>query len=211
VARTLTHGGGQTRARPLTRKGEQTRSRIVAGAAAEIRERGVDEVRLEDVMARTGASKSQLFHYFPAGKEELLLAVVAFEADQVIDDQQPMLGELDSWESWESWRLRLIERYRGQGSNCPLNVLLGSGTRTPAAQAVVNGLMERWQAAIADGIRRMQAKGEMRAGADPDRSAAAVLAGIQGGVLILIGTGRLTHLEASLEMTIGALRWPGGR
>jgi AcrR family transcriptional regulator len=59
----------------LTSKGAQTRARIVAGAAAEIRERGVDDVRLEDVMARTRTSKSQLFHYFPGGKEDLLLGV----------------------------------------------------------------------------------------------------------------------------------------
>ncbi|BBH67631.1 TetR family transcriptional regulator [Actinoplanes sp. OR16] len=193
----------------LTRKGQLTRSRIVAGAASEIRERGVDEVRLEDVMARTGTSKSQLFHYFPEGKEELLLAVARFEADNVIDDQQPMLGELDTWESWESWRLRLIERYRSQGTNCPLNLLLGSGRRTPAAQAVVNGLMDRWQAAIADGVRRMQAKGEIAAAVDPDRAAKALLAAIQGGVLLLIGTGQTDHLEAALEISIGALRRAG--
>ncbi|MBB2940837.1 AcrR family transcriptional regulator [Actinoplanes lutulentus] len=193
-------------ARALTAKGEQTRSRIVAGAAAEIRERGVDEVRLEDVMTRTATSKSQLFHYFPDGKEELLIAVARFEADNVIDDQQPMLGELDSWESWERWRVRLIERYRLQGTHCPLSVLLGSGRRTPASQAVVDGLMERWQAAIAAGIRRMQAKGEIAAAMEADRAAAGLLAGIQGGVLLLLGTGRTDHLEAVLDMTIGALR-----
>ncbi len=36
-------------------------------------------------MARTGTSKGQLFHYFPAGKDELLVAVAQFEADQVLE------------------------------------------------------------------------------------------------------------------------------
>ncbi|MEV6302461.1 TetR/AcrR family transcriptional regulator [Actinoplanes sp. NPDC051861] len=191
----------------VTRKGRLTRSRIVDGAAAEIRERGVDEVRLEDVMARTRTSKSQIFHYFPDGKEALLIAVAEYEADRVIDDQQPMLGDLTSWPALQAWRDRVIERYREQGPQCPLTVLLGSvGRRTPAAQQIVIRLMERWQSAIRDGILAMQQKHEISEDVDADRAAAAMLAGIQGGVLLLITTGSTDHLEAALDVTIGALR-----
>lgn len=191
----------------LTRKGEATRGRIVAGAAAEVRERGVDEVRLEDVMARTGTSKSQLFHYFPGGKEELLLAVAQHEADQVLADQQPMLGNLTSWPAWQAWRDRLVSRYLAQGQTCPLNGLLGqAGRRAPAARAVLTGLMQRWEAAIADGIRHMQSTGDIAAEVDAGRAAAALLAGIQGGVLLLLSTGRIDHLEAALDLTIDSLR-----
>ena len=83
-----------------TARGMATRQRIVEGAAAEIRERGVAMTTLDDVRARTGTSKSQLFHYFPGGKEELLLAVARYEADRVLTDQQPQLGELTSWPAW---------------------------------------------------------------------------------------------------------------
>lgn len=191
----------------LTRKGEATRGRIVAGAAAEVRERGVDEVRLEDVMSRTGTSKSQLFHYFPGGKEELLLAVAQHEADQVLADQQPMLGNLTSWPAWQAWRDRLVSRYLAQGQTCPLNGLLGqAGRRAPAARAVLTGLMQRWEAAIADGIRHMQSTGDIAAEVDAGRAAAALLAGIQGGVLLLLSTGRIDHLEAALDLTIDSLR-----
>ncbi|MET7419902.1 TetR/AcrR family transcriptional regulator [Dactylosporangium sp. NPDC005555] len=191
----------------LTSKGAQTRARIVAGAAAEIRERGVDEVRLEDVLARTRTSKSQLFHYFPSGKEALLLAVAQHEADRVLADQQPMLGDLTSWPAWEQWRDRLVARYREQGTQCPLNILLGHvGRRTPAAQAIVTGLMHHWQTAIADGIRHLQTTGDVPAVVDAGRTAAAVLAGIQGGVLLLLATGRTDHLEAALDLSLTALR-----
>ncbi|MEU7750455.1 TetR/AcrR family transcriptional regulator [Micromonospora sp. NPDC049101] len=193
--------------RALTRKGEATRARIVAGAAAEIRERGVDEVRLEDVMAHTSTSKGQLFHYFPDGKEELLLAVAQHEADQVLLDQEPMLSNLTSWPAWSAWRDRLIERYLAQGVKCPLNGLLGqTGRRAPAAQAIVTGLMWRWQAAITEGIRHMQSTGDIAARVDADRAAAALLAGIQGGVLLLLSTGKIDHLEAVLDLTIDSLR-----
>lgn len=60
----------------LTRKGAATRQRIIEGAAAEIRDRGVALTTLDDIRARTKTSKSQLFHYFPDGKEQLLLSLI---------------------------------------------------------------------------------------------------------------------------------------
>jgi AcrR family transcriptional regulator len=191
----------------LTAKGLETRQRIVAGAANEARARGVDAIRLEDVMARTKISKSQLFHYFPHGKEELLLAIAQHAADQVLADQQPMLGMLTTWPAWFAWRDALIARYRNQGMFCPLNGLLGqTGKRAPAAQAVVTDLMQRWQTSIADGIRHMQSTGDIPAEVDAERSSAALLAGIQGGVLLMLATSNLYHLEAAVDLGIAGLR-----
>jgi AcrR family transcriptional regulator len=191
----------------LTPKGLQTRQRVIVGAALEIREHGVDAVRLEDVMARTQISKSQLFHYFPHGKEELLLAVAQHEADQVLVDQQPMLSNLTTWPAWLAWRDTLISRYRDQGTRCPLNGLLGqTGKRAPAAKAILVGLMQRWQTAIADGIRHMQSTGDISPEVDPERSSAALLAGIQGGVVLMLATGNLFHLEAAVDLAIDNLR-----
>ena len=85
--------------RVLTAKGSATRDRIVAGAAALIRDRGVTEVGLDDIRAATATSKSQLFHYFPDGKVELLHAVAIHEAAAVIADQQPQIDELTSWKA----------------------------------------------------------------------------------------------------------------
>lgn len=193
----------------LTRKGAATRQRILDGAAAHIREFGVAATTLDDVLSRTATSKSQLFHYFPGGREELLLAVARFEADRVLEDQQPQLGYLTSWQAWREWRDKVVERYRRQGRHCPLNSVMSYlGNTTPAAQAVVSELMSRWQREIGAGVRHMQAIGEIDPGLDPDRAAAAVLACIQGGVLIQLSTGEITHLEAALDMAIAHLGGP---
>ncbi|GIF21246.1 AcrR family transcriptional regulator [Actinoplanes tereljensis] len=191
----------------LTRKGEETRKRIVTGAAAEIRERGAAATRLEDVMAHTSTSKSQLFHYFPGGKEELLLAVAQHEADQVLADQQPMLGDLTSWPAWQAWRDSVVRRYLAQGPECPLNSLLGQMSgRSPGARAVTTELIRQWQQALVTGIKHMQSAGEIAPTLDPDRTAAALIAGIQGGVVVFLGTGQITHLEAALDVAIENLR-----
>ncbi|MFI6762234.1 TetR/AcrR family transcriptional regulator [Micromonospora sp. NPDC050417] len=193
--------------RNLTPKGAATRQRIVEGAAAEIRERGVATTTLDDVRARTGTSKSQLFHYFPDGKEELLLAVSRYEAGRVLIDQQPFLGDLTSWSAWHAWRDAVVARYRAQGQQCPLNVLVSQlGRNTPGAQAVVHELIRQWQSEIVVGIRHMQGIGEIDPELDADRTAAALIAGIQGGVTMMLSTGRLTHLEAALDVGIDNLR-----
>ena len=190
----------------LTPKGAATRARIVEGASAEIREHGVTAT-LDDIRARTGTSKSQLFHYFPDGREQLLLAVARYEADRVLTDQQPQLSQLTSWDSWLAWRDAVVARYREQGQQCPLSALVTQlGRATPGAQAVVTELMGQWQAEIAAGVRYMQASGEISPDLDPERTAAAIVAGIQGGVVMLMSTGNTTPLEAALDLAIGYLR-----
>jgi len=191
----------------LTAKGEATRRRIVEGAAAEIRENGAAGATLDDIRARTRTSKSQIFHYFPGGKEDLLLAVAAYEADQVLTDQEPHLSDLTTWPAWYAWRDAVVRRYRAQGVNCPLGVLITElGRTTPAAQALTAQLLDQWQAALRAGVAHMREAGEIDARLDPDRTAAALVAAVQGGVVILMSTGRITHLEAALDTTLGLLR-----
>lgn len=191
----------------LTAKGTATRQRIVDAAAAEIRERGITAVTLDDVGRRSRTGKSQLFHYFPEGKEQLLLAVAQREADRVLEDQQPQLGQLTSWKAWQDWRDVVVERYRRQGVHCPLGVLITEvGRHTPAAQAVTAQLLEQWQRQVQAGIEDMQARGEIRSGVDPERAAQAVIAAIQGGVSILMSTGSAKHLESALDLCLDYLR-----
>jgi AcrR family transcriptional regulator len=194
----------------LTSKGAATRQRIIDGAAAEIRAHGVSATTLDDIRARTRTSKGQLFHYFPGGKEQLLLAVAQYEAEWVLSDQQPYLGALTSWAAWQRWRDVVVERYRLQGQHCPLAVLMSElGRTTPGAQAVTGALIRQWHSEIAAGVTHMQRKGQIPTRVDAERAAAALLAGIQGGVGILLATGDLSFLEAALDAGIDAMRTSG--
>ncbi|MFI5844770.1 TetR/AcrR family transcriptional regulator [Catenuloplanes sp. NPDC051500] len=195
-----------------TKKGAATRQRIIEAATAEIRERGTNATTLDDVGRRSGTGKSQMFHYFPDGREQLLLAVAEFEAANVFDGQQPYLGKLVSRAAWESWRDLVVGQYRDQGRYCPLGVLIADvGRHSTAAQAVTAQMIRRWQECIRDGIVATQAAGEANPALDPDRTAAAVVAGIQGGVSVLISTGSADHLEAALDLCLDHLLLPDDR
>ncbi|WP_093270882.1 TetR/AcrR family transcriptional regulator [Saccharopolyspora shandongensis] len=191
----------------LTKKGAATRQRIIDAAAAEIRERGVGTTTLDDIGRRSGTGKSQLFHYFPDGKEQLLLAVAQREADRVLDDQQPHLGQLTSWAAWRRWREAVVERYRGQGVHCPLGVLITEiGRHSQAAQAVTAQLLGQWQRQVQTGIEHMQEVGQVSRHLDAERTAGALIAAIQGGVTILMSTGSAEHLESALDLCLDYLR-----
>src|SRR6195952_6101710 len=98
----------------LTAKGEATRARIVEATADRILAAGIGATSLDDVRADTATSKSQLFHYFPGGKAELIRAVVALQGERVLAAQRPALAQLDSLAAWEAWRDALLASYGAQ-------------------------------------------------------------------------------------------------
>jgi len=195
--------------RVLTARGAATRQRIVEAAAALIRERGVAETGLDDIGTATATSKSQMFHYFPGGKGDLLLAVAAHEAEQVIADQQPYLGDLTSWRKWQAWRRRIIEKYDAQRDRCPMTALTTHmGKATPATRQIVSALYDTWTQHLAAGIQALKDSGEIDPDTDVNATATAVLAAIQGGVLMMQATNRISYLETALGEALNAMRRP---
>ncbi|OIJ23932.1 TetR/AcrR family transcriptional regulator [Nocardioides luteus] len=193
----------------FTTKGMATRQRLLEGAAAYLRSTDPGAATLDDIRAATQTSKSQIFHYFPGGKEELFLEVARLEADRVIEDQQPHISELDSWAAWDRWRKAVIARYRAQGAHCPLASLMNQVGSVPGAAEVSTTLIGQWQDHLRRGIETMQANGSVSAEIDARRTSAAMIAGIQGGVSVLMVTGRTDHLEAILALLISHLRDSG--
>nr|BFD88020.1 TetR/AcrR family transcriptional regulator [Streptomyces sp. Xyl84] len=190
----------------MTAKGAATRMRIVVAAALLIREKGAAETTLDDVRAATSTSKSQLFHYFPNGRTDMLVAVARHEADQVLQAQQPYLDDLSSWEAWQKWSRAVLGHYTELGRRCPLGSLTTELGKTSAeAGAVVTELFETWEAALSRGVEAML-PGD---GSAADR-ARVVLTAVQGGALMLQTTGRTDHLEAALAAAIEPLRAPAG-
>ncbi len=190
----------------LTAKGAATRQRIIAGAAALIRENGPGATSLDDVMTATATSKSQLFHYFPNGRHDLLQAVAQHEADRVLAAQEPYLSDLTSARKWHAWRQAVIAHYRELGDRCPLGALTAQlGKTSPEARAIVTELYDRWEACLLAGIEAMARQDALPPGVSATQTARSILAAIQGGVVILQATGRIAYLESALDLAMAPL------
>jgi AcrR family transcriptional regulator len=187
----------------LTAKGTATRQRIVDGAAALIRGSGPAATSLDDIMAATSTSKSQLFHYFPDGRDELFRAVARHEAGQVIAAQQPFLSDLTSWRKWQAWRRAVIAHYTELGSRCPLGALTSQlGKSSPQTREIVSDLFEEWETPLRTGAQAMADRGELAPDVNATQTARGILAAIQGGVVMLQTTGRVDYLDAGVNLAL---------
>jgi AcrR family transcriptional regulator len=185
----------------LTARGAATRDRIVAAAADLVLEHGAQSTSLDDVRSRTQTSKSQLFHYFPGGKGELVSAIAQLQSERVLDAQRPWLDELDTWESWEGWRAAVLSHYGAQTHlSCPIGALTAELVRSEPARG-----REYLQA----GLERMSAAGRLHPGADPAALALGVFAALHGGLALMAMMNSLDPLRAALDGALSSLRAAG--
>ncbi|HUB69827.1 MAG TPA: TetR/AcrR family transcriptional regulator [Acidimicrobiales bacterium] len=173
-----------TTVRPrLTPKGERTRARIVEKAAALIHERGVAATTLEDVKVAAEVSGSQMYHYFP-DKNELVQAVIDYQADAIVNRNRRALGGANGVETWRNMVLAAAKRTKAKGG-CALGSLAGQLAESdPEARALIAAGFDQWAAAIADGLRSLHAEGKLPSGVDPDDLAVTLLATLEGGLLL---------------------------
>lgn len=192
--------------RKLTPKGERTRLRIVAAAAQLMFDRGVASTTMEDVKAASGASSSQLYHYF-ADKQALILDVIAYQDERVVGDQEPMLARLDSIDGLRAWCAFLVQHQHDLEcrGGCPIGSLGSELAEVdPAARAAVSGSFLRWESGIRNGLRTMHERGELTA--DPEDLALTILAALQGGLLLTQIHRDVRPLQVTLDAMIDHLQ-----
>jgi len=196
--------------RQLTRKGQQTRQRIISAAADLIFEQGVATTTIDDVRAATDVSSSQLYHYFD-DKPALVRAVIEHQADTIVSGQETFdLSSLDGLRTWRDW---VIEHQRELNCNggCPIGSLGSELAETdPEARAQVAEGFKRWEATIQSGLREMHARGRLIPDTDPDTLALALLAALQGGLLLTQIERDTKPLEAALDAMLELIARLGG-
>src|ERR1700760_153448 len=192
----------QAREIPLTARGAATRDRIVQGAADLMYVKGVSATTLDDIREATGTSKSQLYRHFP-DKEALVRAVIALRGRQIIERETGRLGRLSSYRGLVRWRNALIAANALQNGayGCALGSMANElADHDEQARAMLADLFRTWEGLLADGLRRMQAKGALTPGADPEVLAVSLMAAVQGGYLLANTAHDTRPMEISIDL-----------
>jgi TetR/AcrR family transcriptional repressor of nem operon len=185
----------------LTARGAETRLRIVAAAARLMFDKGVAETTLEDIRAAAEVSGSQVYHYF-ADKNALVKAVVEYQTDMVLDTQSEHLNQLDTVAGLRAWRNMIVDHQRRLQcrGGCPIGALGAEVAETDeAARIAVAEGFRRWEARIQEGLGSMHEQGRLPAELDPDELALALLAALQGGLLLTQIRRETKPLEVALD------------
>ena len=126
----------------------------------------------------------------------------------VVGGQEPLFAALDSMEALRQWRdlIVALQSDRRCAGGCPLATLAGELVEAdPEARTALCAGFHRWSAGIAGGLHRMRERGELRAQADPDRLAIALLAALQGGLLLAQVERSTQPLEIALDTVLDHL------
>jgi AcrR family transcriptional regulator len=186
------------RTEPSTAKGRATVQRVLDAACDLFARQGVRATTLDQVGARSGTGRGQLYLYF-AGKTDLVAAVVAQQVQRVLDAQRPLLDTMSTAADVRAWCVAAEQWYDDQPVRCPIGSLVHElGEDDAAARTALADGFGRWRAALADALRRVREHGGLAAGVDPDTAATALLAAYQGGVLLAGATGDLGALRLAL-------------
>ncbi|MGA8444397.1 MAG: TetR family transcriptional regulator [Roseiarcus sp.] len=190
---------------PHTARGAATRARIIEAAGDLVYRRGASATSLEDIMEASATSKSQLYHYF-ADKDALMRAVIELQTRRVMGVQAAHLDTVDSLAGLRRWRDALVtinKAARGVGG-CPLGSLASElSDRSESARALLAHGFELWELQLRRGLGAMRDSGKLKPEANPAELATAVIAALQGGLLLAQTTRSSRPLELALDMAIG--------
>jgi TetR/AcrR family transcriptional repressor of nem operon len=190
--------------RRLTPRGAATRARIVAAAVELMYVKGVNATTLDDVRAASNTSKSQLYNHFP-DKEELVRAVVAARAAQVLERERGHLQRLKSFRGLVRWRDALVQRnaLRNGAYGCALGSLASEVSDHDAlARQALSHLFTEWQGLLAGVLRRLQDNGALAPEAPVDQLATGLMAALQGGYMLAQTARDVTPMATSIDMAL---------
>jgi TetR/AcrR family transcriptional regulator, transcriptional repressor for nem operon len=98
-------------------------------------DRGVAATTLEDVKAAAEVSGSQMYYYFP-DKNELVQAVIDYQADTIVKHNRQALGSPKGVEAWRKMVVTGVRSTQGKGG-CPHDSLGGQlAENDPEARAL---------------------------------------------------------------------------
>lgn len=160
----------------ITAKNPQhTRQQLLDAAFEEILEHGFQAASLERILAKTNVTKGALYHHFPS-KHALGLAVVDDVLRPMVEQLRiaPLREAEDPLEAIHAAARHEVEQLTEEdlGRGCPLNNLVQE--MSPLDEQFrerLLGVLNDWHKAIAEALRRGQARGYVRKDVNADEVA----------------------------------------
>lgn len=190
--------------RRLTTRGAKTRARIVTAAADLMYVQGVGATTLDDVVAASGVSKSQLYHHF-AGKDALVRAVIDHTGERVIERERDALGHISTIAGLRRWRNALVQNnaLRHGAYGCALGSLASEvADHDDVARRALSELFIEWQGLLAGVLRRLQDNGALSPKASVDQLATGLMGALQGGYMLAQTARDVTPMATSIDMAL---------
>jgi AcrR family transcriptional regulator len=189
---------------PRSSKGEATRRKILEAAVDLIYRKGFNATSIDDVLAVSGTGKSQFYHYF-GSKEQLVRDIVAFHLGSMPAVQQDLLAGLGSLRGIDTW-LEQIEQDHQKGLyqlGCPIGNLASElAGQSEDLRLHLESTFSRWEDALAQGLKAMKARGELRGDISPESLALFAVSAIEGALLLA-----KTHKDAGpLKATLDQIK-----
>lgn len=180
------------------------RDRMVQAAVVLLQRRGVHGVGLLDVVAEADAPRGSIYHHFPGGKDEVIIAAVALAAANA-EAQILKAGAAGATPQEVVRRIAAVFRYLPQRSGwttgCPVAATAMDGEHlTPAVQQAVKDAFDRWGGAAAQVLRNAG----WRRG-DAQARGLALIAALEGGLLLARAVRSAAPYDAAVEAFIASL------
>jgi AcrR family transcriptional regulator len=188
----------------LTARGAKTRERIVTAAADLMYVRGVGATTLDDVLASSGVSKSQLYRHF-AGKDEVVRAVVDLMGERVIERERNALSQVSTMAGLRRWRDALVQNnaLRHGAYGCALGSFASEvADHDDVARRTLLALFAEWQELLAGVLRRLQDNGALPPEAPVDQLATGLMGALQGGYMLAQTARDVTPMATSIDMAL---------
>lgn len=158
------------------------RTRMLDAAEHLFRVQGLHATGLAEVLAKSGAPRGSLYHYFPGGKEQMAVETLDRASAQIRDAIVELLATGSAPEALRAYgqiaRRRLERSDFAEG--CPVgNTALEASVGSPSVRAACDRAFREWEDVISEALVR-----DGIDAADAGKLATFILATFEGALLV---------------------------
>ncbi|MCH9816705.1 MAG: TetR/AcrR family transcriptional regulator [Actinomycetia bacterium] len=161
---------------PVTDRGRRTRAGLVSAARGVFEEKGFAATRMGDVAQAAGVSHGTVYTYFET-KDELLTATIQQIVDAIRESMRTPDGTDPIQRAWVANR-RYLDAYTANAEL--MRVIEEASSADPKFAVILEDLRRTHTERVSEHISRMQATGLVAADLDPDDTALALCAMVEG-------------------------------